>query len=48
MLSGETLVKEKESIANDLIEEIEELDEEEDKKLHLNVVFIGHVGMNLN
>lgn len=48
MLSGETLVKEKESIPNDLIEEIEELDEEEDKKRHLNVVFIGHVGMNLN
>ncbi|XP_042462509.1 eukaryotic peptide chain release factor GTP-binding subunit ERF3A-like [Zingiber officinale] len=42
-LQLEARVKEKESIANDLIEEIEELDEEEDKKRHLNVVFIGHV-----
>ncbi|XP_073100572.1 uncharacterized protein [Elaeis guineensis] len=42
-LQLETKVKDKEAVAT---EEVEDLDEkEENKKRHLNVVFIGHVGM---
>ncbi|WOL20191.1 eukaryotic peptide chain release factor GTP-binding subunit [Canna indica] len=39
----EPRVKEKELAANEVVEELVELDEETDKKRHLNVVFIGHV-----